>query len=51
MCEHDIKSNLEVNKGSEIKDGKEHEKAHRDWSRRSFMRGLGITGGMGLVLG
>ena len=51
MCEHNIKSNLEVNKGSEIKDGKEHEKAHRDWSRRSFMRGLGITGGMGLVLG
>lgn len=53
MCthDHDIKSNLEVKKGSEKVHGKEHEKAHKEWSRRSFLRGLGITGGMGMMLG
>ena len=53
MCthDHDIKSNLEVKKGSEIGHGKEHEKAHKKWSRRSFLQGLGITGGMGMMLG
>lgn len=53
MCthDHDIKSNLEVKKGSEITHGEEHEKAHKEWSRRSFLRGLGITGGMGMMLG
>lgn len=53
MCthDHDIKSNLEVKKGSEMAHGKEHEKAHEKWSRRSFLRGLGITGGMGMMLG
>ncbi len=53
MCthDHDIKSNLEVKKGSEKAHGKEHEKAHKEWSRRSFLRGLGITGGMGMMLG
>jgi uncharacterized protein (DUF1501 family) len=53
MCthDHDIKSNLEVKKGSEMAHGIEHEKAHKEWSRRSFLRGLGITGGMGMMLG
>ncbi len=53
MCthNHDIKSNLEVQKGSEKAHGKEHEKAHKKWTRRSFMRGLSISGGMGMMLG
>ncbi len=53
MCTHDqdIKSNLEVKKGSEMAHGIAHEKAHNKWSRRSFLRGLGISGGMGMMLG
>ena len=51
MCDHDIKSDAAETEGSKVEHGKAHEKAHKDWSRRSFLRGLGITGGMGLVLG
>ena len=51
MCDHDIKDIKNTKDGSELAHGEVHTKAHQKWGRRSFLRGLGITGGMGLMLG
>ncbi len=37
--------------GSALEHGEAHERDHRDWSRRSFLQTLGITGGMSAMLG
>ncbi len=37
--------------GSRLEDGIAHEQAHRNWSRRGFLKGLGIAGGMSMMLG
>ncbi len=38
-------------KGSTLQDRSAHEMHHQSWSRRNFLSTLGITGGMGMVLG
>ena len=37
--------------GSNPSHGMAHEQAHRQWSRRGFLKGLGIAGGMSMMLG
>ncbi len=37
--------------GSSLQDGFAHHMAHRQWSRRGFLKGLGIAGGMSMLLG
>jgi len=51
MCEHHNTPTTKKVDGSELAHGEVHQEAHQKWGRRSFLRGLGITGGMGLVLG
>ncbi len=49
-----LKSKIKASKkqkGSRLADGTAHEQAHRQWSRRGFLKGLGIAGGMSMVLG
>ncbi|MGB0929314.1 MAG: DUF1501 domain-containing protein [Chitinophagales bacterium] len=50
-----LKSKLQAAKkqqdGSRLEHGKAHEEAHRQWSRRGFLKGLGIAGGMSMMLG
>ena len=45
-------SNQHKNKrlGSALEHGKAHEKDHQVWSRRTFMRNLGLAGGMSMFL-
>lgn len=51
MCEHHDTAAPKKVDGSKLAHGEVHEQSHQKWGRRSFLRGLGITGGMGLVLG
>jgi len=37
--------------GSSLADGQAHQLDHNQWSRRSFIRNVGITGGMSMLLG
>lgn len=37
--------------GAALEHGKAHQKDHQRWSRRGFLRGLGLTGGAGMLLG
>ncbi|MEO1624751.1 MAG: DUF1501 domain-containing protein [Bacteroidota bacterium] len=37
--------------GSALKDGKAHQKDHTAWSRRNFLRQMGLAGGMSMLLG
>ena len=37
--------------GSRLEHGIAHTQAHRKWSRRGFLKGLGIAGGMSMMLG
>ncbi len=45
MCNHH-KNRI----GSALEHGEAHEKDHRNWSRRTFMRNLGLAGGMSMLL-
>lgn len=36
--------------GSQIQDGKAHQKEHKKWSRRNFLQTLGITGGASMMV-
>ncbi|MBK7872770.1 MAG: DUF1501 domain-containing protein [Saprospiraceae bacterium] len=44
-----ISKNLPI--GSALEHGEAHERDHQQWSRRSFLQTLGITGGMSVMLG
>ncbi|MEM6701000.1 MAG: twin-arginine translocation signal domain-containing protein, partial [Bacteroidota bacterium] len=37
--------------GSALEHGKAHQKDHRNWSRRGFMKNLGLVGGASMLLG
>lgn len=52
MCNHhkDQKSK-DKRHGSAIEHGQAHTKDHQTWSRRSFLRNLGVAGSMSMVLG
>lgn len=39
-----------LRKGSALEHGAEHEKDHRNWSRRSFLRNIGVAGGAAIFL-
>lgn len=49
MCNHD--KNTHLRHGSAIEHGQAHEQDHRQWSRRMFIRNLGIAGSVSLMLG
>ena len=44
-------SNKKMRHGSALTDGQAHQFDHNRWSRRSFIRNMGITGGMSMLLG
>ena len=48
MCDHHDNKNRY---GSAVEHGAAHEKDHKRWSRRTFMKGLGLAGGAGILLG
>ncbi len=50
MCDHHKKESHH-RPGTTLKNEKAHRKDHLNWSRRSFMRNLGIVGGVSLFLG
>lgn len=50
MCEHNH-HNKNNRHGSAIEHGKAHEKDHKSWSRRTFLKGLGMAGGAGMMMG
>ncbi len=39
------------NRGISLKDKKAHSQDHKNWSRRSFLQNLGLTGGAGIFMG
>lgn len=49
MCNHDKKNS--IRKGSALEHGEAHEADHQLWSRRMFMRNLGIAGSVSLMFG
>ena len=49
MCNHDKKNH--PRHGSAIEHGQAHEQDHQMWSRRMFIRNLGIAGSVSLMLG
>jgi uncharacterized protein (DUF1501 family) len=49
MCNHDKK--LPLRQGSALEHGEAHETDHQLWSRRMFMRNLGIAGSVSLMFG
>ena len=53
MCDtHKNKpSNKKMRIGSSLSDGQAHKLDHNKWSRRSFIRNIGITSGMSMLLG
>ena len=55
MCDHNnhkIKSpQNKMRHGSSLKHGEAHFKDHKTWSRRNFIRNMGLAGGMSMVLG
>lgn len=53
MCNHDNhqNDNGKGRHGSALDHGQAHEQDHRAWSRRMFLRNLGIAGGTALMLG
>ncbi len=51
MCEHHKDISNQKEDGSKLAHGEVHEQAHQKWGRRSFLKGLGISSGMGLLLG
>ena len=47
--QHNNKSKMRY--GSALEHGKAHRQDHQKWSRRSFLRNLGLTGGASMILG
>jgi len=43
--------NKNIRYGSTLQNGKAHQQDHHNWSRRSFLKNLGLTGGASLLLG
>lgn len=50
MCNHN-KTSTSLPHGSALEHGEAHERDHQQWSRRSFLQTLGITGGASMMLG
>ncbi len=48
---HNKISKHKIRLGSALEHGEAHEQDHRQWSRRSFLQTLGITGGASVMLG
>lgn len=48
---HKSNSNKKMRHGSTLTDKKAHQLDHFRWSRRSFLRNMGITGSMSMLLG
>ncbi len=44
-------NNHKIRHGAAKEHGKAHQEDHKKWTRRSFLRGMGLTGGAGLLLG
>ncbi len=51
MDKHHSPKKYKEQKGSALKHGKVHQSHHSHWSRRSFLKGLGIMGGGSVMLG
>jgi len=51
MHNHDQPSNKNKNRGIALEHGQAHEHDHLDWSRRTFIRQLGIAGAASFLLG
>ena len=44
-------TNKKMRQGSTLADAEAHQLDHNRWSRRNFLRNMGITGGMSMLLG
>lgn len=52
MCNHDKKNNhKQPKRGIALEHGQAHHKDHQDWSRRTFLRQMGIAGTASFLLG
>ena len=51
MCNHKTTDNKNMRHGAALEHGKAHEKDHQQWSRRSFLRNVGLAGTMSMMLG
>ncbi|MEM9920520.1 MAG: DUF1501 domain-containing protein [Bacteroidota bacterium] len=56
MCDNhntpnNLKNTSKKRHGSSLKDGKAHQKDHLNWSRRNFLRQMGVAGSMSMMLG
>lgn len=52
MRDNHIKNtNKKMRHGSTLADGKAHKLDHNRWSRRNFIRNIGVAGGMSMLLG
>lgn len=52
MCNHHKEDkNKNLRHGAALEHGKAHEKDHQQWSRRSFLRNVGLAGTMSMMLG
>jgi len=50
MCDQH-KNNKKLRPGSVLAHGKAHEEDHKRWSRRSFLKNVGLAGGASIMLG
>ena len=51
MCNHKVDNKQQSRHGAALEHGKAHEKDHVQWSRRSFLRNVGMAGTMSMMLG
>ncbi len=53
MCQdhHNNKNSQESQRGTSLKDAQKHEEDHHNWSRRGFLRALGLATGGGVAMG
>ena len=51
MCNHKIDNKKQIRHGAALEHGKAHEKDHAQWSRRSFLRNVGMAGTISMMLG
>ncbi len=51
MCDHHTPNHKGLRHGGALEHGEAHEQDHRQWSRRSFLRTLGLSGGGAILLG
>ncbi len=51
MCNDHNKHQHKLRHGSALEHGEAHKRDHNRWSRRSFLKSMGIAGGAGMMLG